>query len=302
MTNSAAQLPAAAHLGRSALVVDDEPTVTTFYRDVVGLTVLSADSSTTVLGAGETPLLELRHGSDASARPADAAGLFHNAFLLPSRAALGDALARVRDRWELTGASDHGVSEALYLNDPEGNGVELYCDRPREEWPRDDDGGIRIGSWALDLEPIAAAATAAGGGTDGGAADDATDAPAADGVPPETTLGHVHLEVSSLEAARRFYVDTLGLDVKTATPRALFLAAGDYHHHLAVNTWNGRSAPAPDGSRGLSWTELVVPSSDALEAIRRRLEESGVTVDERETGLGFVDPDGLEIRLRAESN
>ncbi|WP_339105628.1 VOC family protein [Haloterrigena salinisoli] len=277
-------LPAATRFGRSVLTVSDESAMVAFYRDVIGLSVRSRDASVTVLGAGDAPLLELRHAPDARPRPADATGLYHNAVLLPSREALGDALGRVRDRWELTGASDHGVSEALYLDDPEGNGVELYRDRPRAEWPRDGEGGIQIGSWPLDLESVAAAADDGVGDT----------------VPDGTTLGHVHLEVSSLETARAFYVDALGFDVKTATPQALFVAAGDYHHHLGLNTWNGRSSPAPADARGLSRFDLVVPSSEARERIRDRLEAAGVTVEESEEGLECGDPDGIRIRLRTE--
>ena len=284
--NDARDLLSAAHLGRSALTVSDERAVVDFYRDVIGLSVLSREESTTLLGAGDAPLLEVRHDPTARPRPDDATGLFHDAFLLPSRAALGDALERIRERSEsrLTGASDHGVSEALYLEDPEGNGVELYRDRPRSEWPRDDEGGVRIGSWPLDLESVAAAA----------------DGTARESVPDGTTLGHVHLEVSSLETAREFYVETLGFDVKTAAPQALFVAAGDYHHHLGLNTWNGRSAPVAGDHCGLARFELVVPSSEAVAAIRDRLEAADIGVDERDDGLEFTDPDGIRIRLRAQ--
>ncbi|NUB89845.1 VOC family protein [Haloterrigena sp. SYSU A121-1] len=285
MSDSRDRLPAATRFGRSVLTVSDESAVAEFYRDVIGLSVLERDGATTVLGAGDAPLLELRHAPDARPRPTDAAGLYHNAFLVPGHEALGAGLARIRDRWELTGASDHGVSEALYLDDPEGNGVELYRDRPRSEWPRDGEGGIQIGSWPLDLESVAAAA----------------DDTAGDTVPDGTTLGHVHLEVSSLETAREFYVDALGFDVKTASPKALFVAAGDYHHHLGCNTWNGRSSPAPPDARGLSRFDLVVPSSEDLDRIRDRLEDAGAAVDERAGGLECTDPDGIRIRFRAQS-
>ncbi|ELZ20763.1 glyoxalase/bleomycin resistance protein/dioxygenase [Haloterrigena salina JCM 13891] len=286
MSDSRDRLPAATRLGRSVLTVSDESAMVDFYRDVIGLSVLSREGATTVLGAGDAPLLELRHAPDARPRPTDATGLFHNAFLVPSREALGDGLARIRDRWELTGASDHGVSEALYLDDPEGNGVEFYRDRPRSEWPRDGEGGIQIGSWPLDLESVAAAA----------------DDGAGDAVPDGTTLGHVHLEASSLETDREFYVDALGFDVKTASPKALFVAAGDYHHHLGINTWHGRSSPAPTDARGLSRLDLVVPSSEALERVRERLEDAGAAVDERAGGLECRDPDGIRIRFRARSD
>ncbi len=191
----------------------------------------------------------------------------------------GAALERVRDRWQLSGASDHHVSEALYLTDPEDNGVEIYRDRPRAEWPRADDGTVRIGTVPLDLTDLASR-------SDGAAA-----------VPPDTTVGHVHLEVSSIDAARAFYVDALGLRVQTAARGALFVAAGDYHHHLALNVWNGRSEPL--GGRGLAWVELVVPDEATLGTVRRRLEDADVAAREWDCGLEIRDPDGIPIRLRA---
>jgi catechol 2,3-dioxygenase len=207
------------------------------------------------------------------------AGLFHTAFRVPSRAALGAALDRVRDRWALDGASDHRVSEALYLTDPEGNGVEIYRDRPRERWPRTDDGGVQMTTLPLDLEDVATES------------DGASDAPAG------TTLGHVHLEVTSIAAAREFYADALGFDVKMDAGSALFLAAGDYHHHVGVNTWNGRSDPA--GGRGLAWFEIVVPDGAATDAVRGRLSATEVECRDRDRGVEFADPDGIGIRLRA---
>lgn len=280
MTDADGRLPGSTRPGRSVLTVADEASMVAFYRDVIGFDVLAREPS--VLGAGGTPLLELRHDADARPRPREAAGLFHNAFVLPDRAALGDALSRIRERGELSGASDHGVSEALYCRDPEGNGVELYRDRPREEWPRDD-SGIRIGTRPLDLEALAADAN---GGS-------------SDRVPAGTRLGHVHLEVTSIERARAFYVDTLGFDVVDTSPSALFLAAGDYHHHVGLNAWNGRSAPADTGTRGLAWFELVVPG-DVLAALRQRLDAEETSVTVREDGtLEATDPDGIGIRIRA---
>ncbi len=252
-----------------------------FYRDVIGLDVLACEPA--VLGADGTPLLEFRHDPDARPRPRAAAGLFHNAFVLPDRAALADALVRIRDRGELSGASDHGVSEALYCRDPEGNGVELYRDRPRGEWPRDEDG-IRIGSWPLDIDALAADA----------------DGEASDRLPVGTRLGHVHLETASIDRAREFYAETLGFSVVETAPSALFLAAGDYHHHLGLNAWNGRSAPADAGARGLVRFEIVVPDG-ALGAVRRRLDAAGDPVTSREDRVEVADPDGIGVRIVSES-
>ncbi|WP_121741830.1 VOC family protein [Natronorubrum halophilum] len=281
MSDSTARLPEPTRLGRTALTVTDRVTTSEFYRDVVGLEILHREPSTTVLGVDETPLLELRGDETADARPRAEAGLYHNAFRLPTRGALGDALVRVRDGWTLDGASDHGVSEALYLTDPEGNGVELYRDRDRADWPHSADGGLRIGSEPLDLEAL---------GADAGGE-------SADAAPPGTTVGHIHLEVTSIDAARTFYAELLGFDVTMATPTALFLAAGGYHHHIGANTWNGRSTPASDDTRGLAWFEVVVPADDALESIRTRLENGGASVTETDDGLEVTDPDGNSVRL-----
>lgn len=199
--------------------------MTGFYRDVVGLSVLRTSATTSVLGVADTPLLVLEGADDTLERHRSGAGLYHNAFRVPSRAALGDALGRIRDHWQLSGASDHWVSEALYLTDPEGNGIEIYRDYPRDEWPIADDGCVLISTEPLDLASIEAAA----------AGDNQA--------PPGTDVGHVQLEVTSLDAFRDFYVDTLGFEVQTTVPVASFVSAGGYHHHIGANTWNHRTTP-----------------------------------------------------------
>ncbi|WP_336037013.1 VOC family protein [Halobacterium yunchengense] len=272
-------LPSATRVGRVALRVPDLAEAVAFYREVVGLRVIDRTPSRATLGAGGDALLVLDAAPDEPERPADAAGLYHAAFRVPSRSALGDALGRVREQWTLQGAADHLVSEAVYLADPAGNGVEIYRDRPREEWPRTPDGRPRIGTEPLDVEGVVAAA--AGG----------TDAPAG------TDVGHVHLEVSSLPAARAFYVDALGFDVVLSARGALFVAAGGYHHHVGLNTWRGRTAPA--GGRGLAWTEFVLPDADALAAVRRRTEAAGYAVSPTDAGFVARDDDAIAVRLRA---
>ncbi|MBV0902978.1 VOC family protein [Haloarcula salina] len=271
-------VPETARIGRTALLVTDLDEMIEFYRTVVGLSVLARSGSAATLGAGGTPLLELTADETAAPRDPAQAGLFHTAFRVPSRTALGAAVERVRDRGQLDGASDHFVSEAVYLSDPEGNGIEIYTDRPRDEWPRTDDGTIDIGTVPLDLEAVV-------GESDGG-----------ETVPPETTVGHVHLEVTDIEAARTFYVDTLGLRLQTASPSALFVAAGDYHHHLGLNAWNRRSQPA--GGRGLAWFEWLVADEEALATVRQRLGDAGVTCHQINGGFEISDPDGISIRFR----
>ncbi|MGQ4554628.1 VOC family protein [Halobellus sp. GM3] len=275
-------LPQEAHIGRTALRVTDLEELTNFYRDVVGLSVLRRSDTRSVLGVEGTSLLVLEGDEEALGRHRSGAGLFHNAFRVPSRAALGDALARVREHWRLGGASDHGVSEALYLTDPEGNGIEIYRDYPREDWPRADNGRIRMGTYPLDLGPVEAAA--------------AGDA----GFPAGTDVGHVHLEVSSLEAFSDFYVDTLGFEVQTELPAALFAGAGGYHHHLGANTWNHRTRSV--SGRGLSWFEVLVPDEASLEAVRERLIASDVSLTETGDGVVVHDPDEIEVRIRVDQS
>ncbi|GAB6861855.1 VOC family protein [Haloplanus litoreus] len=259
-------------IGRVALRVADLDRMVEFYERAVGLERRAQNDERAVLGAGDGPLLVLLAAPDTPARDPAAAGLFHTAFRVPSRAALGDALDRVETAWRLDGASDHHVSEALYLSDPEGNGIELYRDRPQADWPTTADGRVEMDTLPLALDPLREAAA----GTDR--------------CPPGTDIGHVHLEVSSLAAARAWYVDGLGLDIRQSMPAALFLADGDYHHHVGLNTWNGRSAPT--GGRGLAWFELFLAESTA--AVRERL--GGGTTAAR--GVDATDPDGVEVRVR----
>ena len=273
-------MPETAHVGRVGLRVGSLGDTIPFYRDVVGLTVDRAGSEATLSAAG-TPLVELVEAPDLPPRPADAAGLFHLAIRVPDRGALGDALERIDASVEtLTGASDHLVSEALYLRDPEGNGVEIYCDRPREAWTVTDDGGVEMDTLRLDLEGVREEATGR------------------DRLPQGTDMGHVHLEVTSLAASREFYADTLGLNVRTeAYDGALFVAAGDYHHHLGLNTWNGRQSPSGE-SHGLDWFEFVLPTASARRACEDALAAKGVDVHGGSESRVVRDPDAIDVRLR----
>ncbi|ADD07240.1 glyoxalase domain protein (homolog to catechol-2,3-dioxygenase) (plasmid) [Natrialba magadii ATCC 43099] len=286
-------LPKTTSLGRIALQGSDLPELASFYQAVVGLTVLDQTADSAVLGVEETPLLVLEQDESASERGRANAGLFHTAFRVPSRAALGDAVERIRTNWQLTGASDHGVSEALYLTDPEGNGIEIYRDFPREEWPRAADGVVQMTTRPLDLGPLEAAA------------------PGADSVPKGTDLGHVHLEVTSLETFADSYVDTLGFTRQTTVPDATFVSAGGYHHHLGANTWNNRTEPHSRSERGLRWFEVLVPDERTLETVSDRVSQrqgtststptATATLTELDDGIAVTDPDGIEIRFRVAS-
>jgi len=274
-------------LGPIRLTVGDAVGVAAFYERVVGLRRLAdGDERIVRLGAGGGPaLVELLEDAAAPARARRSSGLFHLALLVPDRASLAQALHRVAGAgWRLDGASDHLVSEALYLSDPEGNGIELYRDRPRAEWRRSDSGEVAMATLPLDLQDLLAAAPAA-----------APD----EGMPTGTTLGHVHLQVSDLAAAEAFYADALGFDVMVRSyPGALFVAAGGYHHHLGLNTWASAGGPPADpAARGLR--DFAIHFGDAGERDRatNRLAEAGYALREERDAAVATDPFGISVRL-----
>jgi catechol 2,3-dioxygenase len=275
-------------LGPLRLTVADAAGVTRFYERAVGLRRLADEAGVVRLGAPDGPaLLELLEDASAPPRARRSCGLFHLALLVPDRGALAQALRRVAGTgWRLDGASDHLVSEALYLSDPEGNGIELYRDRPREEWRREPSGELAMATLPLDLDDLLAAAPVA--------ADDA-------GMPTGTTLGHVHLQVSDLAAAEAFYADALGFDVMVRSyPGALFVAAGGYHHHLGLNTWASAGGPPADpAARGLR--DFAIHFGDAGERDRatNRLAEAGYALREERDAAVATDPFGISVRLRA---
>ena len=280
-------LPGDARLGAIRLRVGDSDRIGRFYEESIGLQVLGRDGPVTSLGVmdGE-PLVELAADRDAARRPPHTTGLFHLAILVPTRVDLAHALRRVvATGWRLSGASDHLVSEALYLQDPEGNGIEIYRDRPRDQWG-EDGGELRMATLPLDLEGVL-------GELDPGD-------PPADGMPAGTTIGHVHLQVADIPAAEGFYNGALGLDVMVRSyPGALFLSAGGYHHHLGLNTWQSQGAPAPpDGALGLDRYELVLPDAAARDDAAERLADAGdpVRLDE---GVLATDPSGNRVLLTA---
>ncbi|EMA10351.1 glyoxalase/bleomycin resistance protein/dioxygenase [Haloarcula vallismortis ATCC 29715] len=273
-----ATLPPDTEIGRVALTVAELSSTVDFYRDVVGLHVLNSDGDRTVLGLDGQELLVLKYRPNAPSREASATGLYHVAFRVPSRAALGDALQRINSEWTLDGASDHGVSEALYLSDPAGNGVEIYRDFPRASWEETPSGLVEMVTDPLDTQAVAAAATGK------------------QSMPVDSDIGHVHLDVSSVETARAFYADALGLRVRATYDGAVFLAAGDYHHHIGANVWQRRSTP--HSGQGLAWFEIRLPDEATLHATQKRLRQSDYAVSETDTGLTVHDGDGIELRLR----
>jgi catechol 2,3-dioxygenase len=238
------KLPDDTRIGAVELVVRDLDRSVAFYERAIGLEVLERELAAEVrLGAGDSTLLVLRGEPEAPPRPSRTTGLFHFAILVPSRPDLARSLQRLIDAgWRLTGASDHLVSEALYLDDPDGIGIEIYRDRPRAEWPRDGET-IRMATLPLDLDGVM------------------TELPddRSGGMAEGTTIGHVHLNVADIPASERFWCDEVGFDVTVSTyPGALFVSAGGYHHHLGLNTWNGPGAPPPPpGAIGLERFQVL---------------------------------------------
>ena len=232
-------LPADTRIGSVTLAVSSLERSLRFYEGTLGWSRLRRERSVAVLSAdGRTPLIELHEHPGAVRRPHRSAGLFHVAILVPSRAALGRSLRRLAmEGWPLSGAADHLVSEALYLDDPDGLGLEIYRDRPRETW-RVADGQVVMATDPLDLDGVAREAGA--------------DAPW-QGLEAATVIGHVHLQVASLSAAEAFYCGDVGFaPTLRRYPGALFVAAGGYHHHLGLNTWAGVGvAPPPADAVGL---------------------------------------------------
>ena len=294
------RLPAATRLGRVRLAVADLERSVAFYRRVLGLSVRDTTDDRAALGAEGTDemLVELHEHPNAAPIPRRGRlGLFHFALLLPDRPALGRFLRHLGDVGVRPGASDHLVSEALYLNDPDGLGIEVYADRPRSEW-RERNAELVMTTEPLDLESLLEAGAKGDGRGTGGARDDG----ARDGLPAGTTVGHVHLHVGDLERAAAFYHEALGLDITVrGYPGALFLSAGGYHHHLGVNTWAAGAARAGEGdARLLDW-ELILPTvGDAATALGA-LEAAGHQVDRDAGGGSARDLWGTALRIVAET-
>lgn len=278
------RLPAATRLGRVALQVADLGRSIDYYERVLGLRVLARAEAVALLAAhgDDTPLVELRERPGARPSPRGGRlGLYHFAVLLPDRASLGRFIAHLASDGVRAGMSDHLVSEAVYLHDPDGLGIEVYADRPRDSWLREG-GQIVMATEPLDAGAVVRAA---------GPAEWA-------GMPAGTRIGHVHLQVGDLEAAARFYHEGLGLDRTVWTyPGALFLSAGGYHHHLGTNTWAQGAVPAgADEARLLEWIVLV-PGADDVEDVARSLSRIGAGVTRGGGDALTVDPWGTPLRV-----
>jgi catechol 2,3-dioxygenase len=285
---TAGVLPAETTLGPAHLQVADLDRSIQFYTETLGFRLLERAGDTVTLAAGDTPWLLLTQPEGVVRRPPRTTGLYHVAILTPSRAALARSLRRlVKQRYPLSGASDHLVSEALYLDDPDGNGLEIYRDRPRDEW-YDAEGHFQMGTLPLDVRAL----------LDEGLADERPWA----GLEPDTRVGHMHIQVADLQAAVDFYASALGFDVMMASGRmgAAFVSAGGYHHHLGINTWGTRGAPQPPANAtGLRRFDVVLPDAAALAAATERLRGAGIAFEAVDGAVTARDPSGNAVRLRS---
>ena len=274
-------------MGAVTLRVADLDAMTAYYRDGVGLQVLTADGPTVTLGRGTTAVIVLEHSPDLRhASPRDA-GLFHTAILFDTEEALAAAVYSVAQHYpnNFTGSSDHLVSKAFYFNDVENNGVELYWDRERSEWSWAH-GSIEMGTLYLDPNAFLQ--------------QNLTEQAITDPVIGGARVGHVHLQVGDVASAREFYVNRLGFESTVEMPgQALFVSAGGYHHHMAMNTWNSKGAGPRQIALGLGRVDIEVPSSDDVGALSERMRHFGVQTRDDGQTVAVDDPWGNLILVRA---
>jgi catechol 2,3-dioxygenase len=272
------------HIGAVGMMVRNLDRVTAYYRDVLGMTVQERTRQVATLAVGAVTLLELIHRPDALPDDPREAGLYHTAFLMPTRADLARwILHAAKNRVPFTGASDHDVSEAIYLDDPEGNGVEVYSDRPRENWRRDGKlifqktDPLDIDAIICEIDP--ATATYPSG-------------------PAGLRIGHIHLRVGDVTNAEAFYGGAVGLDVTRRRTGAIFLSSGGYHHHVAVNVWHSNGAGIRNGKRtGLDWFTIEINDQPTIDGVKKRLGAAGITIDTIPGGFAATDPWGTSIRF-----
>jgi len=264
-------------LGHVHLTVSDLDRALAFYQDIIGMQLHRREGQTAFLGAGQADILKLTGRPDAR-RVSGVTGLYHFAILVPSRQALARSLRRIAEtRTPVQGFSDHGVSEAIYMPDPDGNGIEIYRDRPRDQWPFAN-GELQMVTDPLDVEGILAEL--------------AGQADVWPGLAPETVLGHVHLHVSDIAEAESFYGEVIGFDLMQRFGHsASFMSAGGYHHHLGLNIWAGRGAPPPPPDAvGLREYVIRLARRAELDRIIDRVQQAGIEMEQRPEGWFLRDP------------
>ncbi len=276
-------------LGTVTLSTADLPRLQAFYERVLGLETLAEAATQVTLGTSGTPLLHLRAGPGLPRAPVSRPGLYHTAFLLPTRADLGRWLAHAAGLGVALGSGDHLVSEAFYLSDPDGNGMEVYADRPRATWTYRG-GQVQMATLAVDVEAVLGSAGITAHALERGAV------PPYAGAPTGTRVGHVHLKVGDAQAAARFYRETLGLEVTADLGSAVFLSWGGYHHHLGLNEWHTRGQGRPETpAGGLAGMEVLTPDPAGL---REWLAAYGNGTLEGRNSMTFHDPWGNRVIVR----
>jgi catechol 2,3-dioxygenase len=271
-------------IGMVTLRVRDLDKVADYYRDAIGLTVMQRSATSARLGSGGVALLDLERREGAARGARNAAGLYHTAFLMPTRKDLARWLVHAaKNKIPLSGFADHLVSESVYLDDPEGNGIEVYADRAPELW-KWEAGSVAMATDQLDIDGLLAL-------TD-------THTTSYAKAPDDLRIGHMHLRVGDLEQADRFYAGTIGFAPTRKRSGAAFLSSGRYHHHLGINIWQSAGAgPRDDTTTGLAWFSLEVATPEILQAQEQRLRQAGAPALALTNGIETVDPWGTKLRL-----
>jgi catechol 2,3-dioxygenase len=276
------------HIGSVTLQVKNLEKLVTFYTETIGLQILSKRETSVKLTAdGKTPILILKGNPELQQRPVKSAGLYHLALLVPSRKDLANVLYHfVETNTQLLGASNHRFSEAIYLQDPENNGIEIYRDVDRKDWVRDERGKLPAVSEPLDVQSLLAE----------------RDIKTWSRLPENTVMGHVHLNVLNIAEAENFYMNVLGFEEQTRMGNhALFISAGGYHHHIAVNIWNGIDGESNrDDVTGLLHYEIIVPSMLEVEKVLSALESEQVPYHIESENILLKDPSGNGVMIKAE--
>lgn len=272
------------HVRDVTLRVRDPGLMTRFYSEILGLSVLESTAQTTRLGVDGMTLVTFEHRPDVPVEPRSEAGLYHTAFLMPSRAELARWLVHTAmAKYQFSGFADHRVSEAVYLDDPEGNGIEVYADRAPELWSWNGNTVI-MGSEAIDFDSLLALT------------DTENDTFAA--APSGMRIGHIHLRAGNIEDARAFYAAALGLDITSGRADAVFLSSGRYHHHVALNTWQSAGAGQRNpNATGLAGFNLLASEQSVLEAVKVRLSSAGIEIKEGAGSLSVSDPWGTGLGI-----
>lgn len=264
------------------LNVSDLEKLSAFYQEVIGFGILKEEQNKVTLTAdGSTSLLVLEEMPDSVERPIGTTGLYHFAILLPDHASLGTMLMHLsQTEYPMDGAANHQYSDALYLTDPDGNGIEIYVDLPPEKWERTINGGYEGGSYPIDFEKLVEAAT-----------------PSWIGLPEKTRIGHMHLQASELEITEQFYVEGLGFTITKKGNGSLFLSKDHYHHHVALNTWSGTGLPAPpSNSRGLKQFTIIFTKEEIEETISQ-LKRLEFPFEEADGSIIVKDPSGNKLHI-----